>query len=91
LATDEAHVRVALIAMQADYAVKVEHKQVGTHVEYRLFKADKAVSTTELTEKLAPLIAELKIEGKKNMATMAPAIVALLAFRLQQLLDGWTD
>jgi hypothetical protein len=91
LATDEAHVRVALGAMQQDFAVKVEHKQVGTHVEYRLFKSDQAVSTTELTEKLTPLIAELKVEGKKNMATMVPPRVAELAFLLQQLLNAWTD
>jgi hypothetical protein len=50
LATDEAHARVALSAMQQDFAVKVEHKQVGMHVEYRLFKSDKAVSTTERAE-----------------------------------------
>jgi hypothetical protein len=77
--------------MQQDFAVKVEHKQVGTRVEYRLFKPDQAVSTTELAEKLTPLIAGLKVEGKKNMATMVPSRVAELAFLLQQLLDAWTD
>ena len=33
----------------------------------------KMVSVAELTAKLAPLVAALTIEGRKNMATMAPA------------------
>ena len=43
----------------------------------------------ELIEKLAPIIKELKAEGKKNMATMSPATVSHLAGKLSNLLDEW--
>ena len=73
--------------------VDVEHRLKGRdqHDEYRLFPKDKTVSTIELADKLGPLIKELKIEGKKNMATMVPAVVAMIAEKLQHLLDDWTS
>jgi hypothetical protein len=51
----------------------------------------KSVSVDELAAKLTPIVTALKIEGRKNMATMAPAQVAYLAARLQRLLDEWTE
>ena len=58
--------------------------------QYCIFSKEKSVSSTELAEKLGPLIKDLKIEGKKNMATMVPAVVAMIAEQLQRLLDEWT-
>jgi hypothetical protein len=49
------------------------------------------VSVEVLTEQLAPIIEALRIEGRKNMATIAPAQVAYLAARLKKLLDEWTE
>lgn len=59
--------------------------------QYRIFSKEKSVSSTELAEKLGPLIKDLKIEGKKNMATMVPAVIAMIAEQLQRLLDDWTS
>lgn len=72
------------------YNSKAESKPVGKTTHYRIFKQDKTVSTTELTEKLGPIIKELKTEGRKNMATISVSDVARLAALLQKLLDEWT-
>lgn len=70
---------------------KVETRKVGTEKQYRIFKQDKTVSVDELTEKLTPIIDGLIAEGKKNMATMVPATVAMLAAKLKRLLDEWAE
>jgi transcriptional regulator with XRE-family HTH domain len=87
------HVQTTLDNMQrvGAYKVRCERKKVGTTFHYRIFSQEKAISTTELIEKLAPIVKELKIEGKKNMATMSPATVACLASALQNLLDEWAE
>ncbi len=58
---------------------------------YRVFKTDtgRLISPCELKTKLRPLLAELKLEGKKNMATMSPGTVARIAFDIENLLKGW--
>jgi hypothetical protein len=71
------------------YGVRSEQKRVGSSFHHRIFKSEKKISSVELVEKLAPIIKELKAEGKKNMATMSPATVAHLAGRLSNLLDEW--
>ena len=90
---DEAHVLDTINGMSKNghFGCKVERKRVGTHTEFRIFKTDKTISLDELIEKLAPLIKELKAEGKKNMATMSPATVAHLAGKLSNLLDEWAQ
>ena len=69
----------------------VETKRVGKQTQYRSFKKDKTVSVHELTTKLRPIVEGLKAEGKKNMATMVPAEVAMLAARLERLLNEWAE
>jgi hypothetical protein len=68
-----------------------EIKTVGTVKHYRFFKNDKMISSTELTDKLTPILQGLEAEGKKTMATMAPAKVAILAHQLRKLLKDWTE
>jgi predicted transcriptional regulator len=71
--------------------VKVEVQKVGNETHYRIFKQDKTVSMEELITKLRPIVEGLKAEGKKNMATMVPAEVAMLAARLERLLNEWAE
>jgi predicted ArsR family transcriptional regulator len=73
------------------YGCKVEKKKVGQHVEYRIFSLDKTISSTELIEKLTPILKGLEAEGAKNMATMSPGTVAYLAGQLRRLLEEWTE
>jgi hypothetical protein len=73
------------------HRAKVETKRIGKEIHYRIFKQDKTVSVDELTEKLTPIIQGLEAEGKKNMATMVPATVAMLTAKLKRLLDGWAE
>ncbi len=73
------------------HRAKVETKKVGKETHYRIFEKDKTVSVEELTEKLRPIVEGLKAEGKKNMATMVPAEVAMLAARLERLLNEWAE
>jgi len=94
LNVDVALVEATLTTMRAlrgTYGAKCERKQVGKGFHYRIFKADKTVRSTELTEKLTPIIKKLLVEGKKNAATASPAAVLFLAGTLQQLLDEWTE
>jgi hypothetical protein len=88
---NETHVLDTINGMSKNgtYGCKVERKRIGQQIEFRIFKKDKTISVDELTEKLAPIIKELKVEGKKNMATMSPATVAHLAGKLSILLDEW--
>jgi hypothetical protein len=90
---DEEHVRETLdgICKNQTYGCKAEKKRVGTHVEYRLYRMDKTVSVTELFERLEPIIKRMQVEGRKNMATMSPHKVAILASELDQLLHEWTE
>jgi hypothetical protein len=73
------------------HGAKAERKKVGNQIQYRIFKQDKGVSVEELTTKLRPIVEGLKAEGKKNMATMVPAEVAMLAARLERLLNEWAE
>jgi hypothetical protein len=93
LGADEAHVLDTINGMSKNgtYGCKVERKRVSKHIEFRIFKQDKAVSVEELTTKLRPIVEDLKAEGKKNMATMVPAEVAMLAARLERLLNEWAE
>jgi len=68
---------------------KAERKQAGQSISYRIFRNERQISTTEIAEKLAPIIEHLKAEGKKNTTTMSPGTVARLAALLQQQLDEW--
>jgi len=72
------------------YGSKCERKKVGTGFQHRIFHSEKQISSNELVEKLGPIIEGLKLEGKKNMATMSPGTVAALAALLQKQLDEWT-
>jgi hypothetical protein len=71
------------------YGVKAERKLVGTEMHYRIFPQDKTVSVKELKEKLAPIIKELMLQGRANMATVSPPTVLYNAGKLQKLLDEW--
>jgi hypothetical protein len=73
------------------HRAKVEIKRMGKEIRYRIFKQDKTVSVHELATKLRPIVEGLKAEGKKNMATMVPAEVAMLAARLERLLNEWAE
>ena len=73
------------------YGCKAEKKKVGQHVEYRIFRLDQTVSSSELIEKLTPILKGLEAEGAKNMATMSPGTVAYLAGQLRRLLEEWTE
>ena len=76
---------------RTSYGARAEKKKVGKDIHYRIFKQDKTVSVEELTTKLRPIVEGLKAEGKKNMATMVPAEVAMLAARLERLLNEWAE
>lgn len=91
LNVDVDQVEKTLIRMKSDskHYTKLEDKQVGTETHYRIFHSEKQVSTSELAEKLRPIIKQLKIQGKKNMATMSPMAVAILAGELEKLLEEW--
>lgn len=78
-------------ALRGTYGARAERKKVGRGFHYRIFKADKTVSASELAEKLTPIIEGLTVEGKKNAATAAPRAVFILAANLQRLLDEWTE
>jgi predicted ArsR family transcriptional regulator len=73
------------------YGCKAEKKKVGQHFEYRIFRLGKTVSSSELIEKLTPILKGLEAEGAKNMATMSPGTVAYLAGQLRRLLEEWTE
>jgi predicted ArsR family transcriptional regulator len=73
------------------YGCKAEKKKVGQHFEYRIFRLAKTVSSSELIEKLTPILKDLEAEGEKNMATMSPGTVAYLAGQLRRLLEEWTE
>jgi hypothetical protein len=82
---------IHLIQTGHKHRAKVETKRVGKETLYRILEKDKTVSVQELTTKLRPIVEGLKAEGKKNMATMVPAEVAMLAARLERLLNEWAE
>jgi hypothetical protein len=73
------------------HRARVETKRVGKETHCRIFMQNKTVSVEELITKLRPIVEGLKAEGKKNMATMVPAEVAMLAARLERLLNEWAE
>lgn len=94
LGLDLDHVESTLNTMKAlrgTYGCKAERKKVGRVWHYRIFKAEKKVSSAELAEKLAPIIDGLMIEGKKNPATASPPAVLILAHQLKRLVDEWSE
>ena len=82
---------VHMLQSSHKHRASVETKKVGGEIHYRIFKKDKSVSVEKLTMKLRPIVEALKAEGKKNMATMVPAEVAMLAARLEHLLNEWAE
>jgi hypothetical protein len=93
LEADKDEVKNSLAGMVKDGRGKAttEIRKHGTTWQYRIFPKENPVSRKELIEKLTPIIKDLKAQGKCNMATMSPASVAILASRLQKLLDEWTE
>jgi hypothetical protein len=87
----DVHSVLRTMCWRPQHGAKAERKKVGNEIHYRIFKQDKAVSVEELTTKLRPIVEGLKAEGKKNMATMVPAEVAMLAARLERLLNEWAE
>lgn len=86
------HVRETLdgICNHQSYNCKAEKKRVGpTGISYRIFNLEQAISTTELLEKLTPIIERLKAAGKLSAARASPAAVAILAAQLDKLLAEW--
>ena len=90
---DESHVTDTInnIIRHKTFGCKAERRTVGKHVEFRVFPMDRAVSASELSEKLSPIIDELEAQGRVSLAAASPAQVRLLAHRLRLLLDGWTQ
>jgi hypothetical protein len=87
----DANAVLETMCWRPSYGAKAEWKRVGKERHYRIFKQDKPVGVHELTTKLRPIVEGLKAEGKKNMATMVPAEVAMLAARLERLLNEWAE
>ena len=85
----DVHSVLHTMCWRPQHSAKAGRKKVGNEIHYRIFKQEKTISSDELIEKLAPIIKELKAEGKKNMATMSPASVAHLTGKLSNLLDEW--
>ena len=78
----DVHSVLHTMCWRPQHGAKAERRRVGKEIHYRIFKQNKTVSVDELTEKLTPIIDGLIAEGKKNMATMVPATVAMLAASL---------
>lgn len=96
LEADEGHVLNAIKTAELHGHVRAEKKRVGKDSDgngpttaYRMFRTKRTVSLEELTTKLGPILEGFQAEGKKNMATMSPATVAVLANRLKQLIEEW--
>src|SRR5262245_17584012 len=87
----DVHSVLHTMCWRPQHGAKAERKKVGDQIHYRIFKQDKKVSVEELTTKLRPIVEGLKLEGKKNMATMVPAEVTMLASRLERLLNEWAE
>jgi hypothetical protein len=70
---------------------KVEARGTGANEQYRIIPTEKRIGSFELEQKLAPLIDELKAEGRKNPATIAITRIAKIAAEMQQLVTEWTQ
>jgi len=70
---------------------KVEARGKGVSEQYRIVPTEKHIGSFELEQKLAPLIDELKAEGRKNPATIAITRIAKIAAELQQFVTEWTQ
>jgi hypothetical protein len=91
---DPDHVRSTLGRMSYHtgyHGVRAEQKRVGLEIQWRVIKLDKTISVIVLVEKLSPIVAALKEEGKRSVVTMSPTKVALLAGRLGKLLHEWSE
>src|SRR5436190_17359774 len=86
------HVRAMVEQMRwrATYNTRCERKYIGGKPHYRMFPQEKLVSIGELTDKLGPLIEGLKVEGKKNMATISISKVAMIAIQLERQMKEWS-
>jgi len=93
LDADLDHVRDTLdgVKKNQNYDCRAEKKGTGAKASYRIFKLDRAISSTELLTKLTPIVEGLEEQGRKNMATMSPATVAVLAGKLRNLLNEWSE
>ena len=87
---DEVERTLAGAASRGHRRYRIERRRRGRDFQYCIYPMEKVVSTVELTEKLAPLITQLKAEGRKNMATIAIAKIADIAAEMQMMLDEWT-
>ena len=87
---DEVERTLAGAASRGHRRYRIERRRRGRDFQYCIYPMDKTVSTVELTEKLGPIILQLKAEGRKNMATIAIAKIADIAAELQIMLDDWT-
>ena len=75
--------RSIAMCREESFHCKAERKRVGIGYAYR-FKLDRAISSSEIAEKLEPLLKGFEA------AKAAPAVVKGLAFKLRQLLEEWT-
>lgn len=93
LDADEDEVERSLAGMVKDGrgGAKTEVKTVGRVKHFRFFKNSRMVSSTELIEKLAPIVKDLEEQGRRNMVTMDVMAIAVLAAKLHKLLDEWTE
>jgi hypothetical protein len=87
---DHVKAMVEQMRWRATYNTRCERKYIGGKPYYRMFSQEKLVSIGELTDKLGPLIAGLKVEGKKNMATISISKVAIIAVQLERQLKEWS-
>lgn len=88
---DEAERSLAGMVKDGRGNAKTEIKTVGGIKHYRFFKNARMVSSTELSEKLTPIIKDLAEQGSRNMTTMDVMAVAVLATKLRKLLSEWTE
>jgi hypothetical protein len=81
----------AMVGVVANGAV-TERRKSGKSYSYRIFRTtgQAAVGFEELITKLGPILEGLKVEGKKEWATVSPPTLAGLAIQLQRQLDEWT-
>jgi len=91
------HVRNTLEGMTKNqtYGVKTEKRTPGLKTlptsQFRIFKPDKMISSSELIEKLTPILKGLEEQGRASAAAAAPQVVRDLAYRLRKLLEEWTQ
>lgn len=67
--------------------ITCEREKTGASWKYRIRRKGRQIDYDALLHDLGPILEELKAEGKKNAATACPPAVAILAVRLEQLLE----